>query len=152
MEFYRVTWRTPLVLLPETVFSSWVVVAPRLTPSVCPCCSSKSLGTPGNSTACGPLTAASPSSSPRVTRKHYCLLYEIGAQRGLRTGFGQHADYVFGWQGDSLQRAMDRCTDMGGQPTGCRELTIVSDADMNRCTQKVRVDEVVEGRCTSISF
>jgi hypothetical protein len=66
--------------------------------------------------------------------------------QGDPTGFGQHADYVFGWQGDSLQRAMDRCTDMSGQPNGCRELTIVSDADMNRCTQKVRVDEVVEGR------
>jgi hypothetical protein len=66
--------------------------------------------------------------------------------QGDPTGIGQHADYVFGWQGDSLQRAMDKCTDMGGQPSSCRELTQVSDADMNRCTQKVRVDEVVEGR------
>ncbi|TEB31882.1 hypothetical protein FA13DRAFT_1754676 [Coprinellus micaceus] len=66
--------------------------------------------------------------------------------QGDPTGFGQHADYVFGWDGDSLQRAMDRCTDLGGNPSGCRELTLVSDADMNRCTQQPRVDEVVEGR------
>ncbi|KAJ2926694.1 hypothetical protein H1R20_g10409, partial [Candolleomyces eurysporus] len=66
--------------------------------------------------------------------------------QGDPTGFGQHADYVFGWQGDSLQRAMDRCTDLGGNPSGCRELTLVSDADMNRCTQQVKIDEVTEGR------
>lgn len=66
--------------------------------------------------------------------------------QGDPTGFGQHADYVFGWEGDSLQRAMDRCTDLSGNPSGCRELTLVSDADMNRCTQQSRVDEVIEGR------
>ncbi|KAF6760909.1 hypothetical protein DFP72DRAFT_881756 [Ephemerocybe angulata] len=65
---------------------------------------------------------------------------------GDPTGYGQHGDYVFGWQGDSLQRAMDTCTDQGGQPESCRALTVVSDADINRCTQKAVVNEVVEGQ------
>ncbi|RXW18114.1 hypothetical protein EST38_g7736 [Candolleomyces aberdarensis] len=64
---------------------------------------------------------------------------------GDPTGFGQHGDYLFGWDGDSLQRAMDTCTDMGGVPEQCRALTVLSDAEINRCTQKPVLDEVVEG-------
>lgn len=65
---------------------------------------------------------------------------------GDPTGYGQHGDYVFGWKDDSLQRAMDTCTDMGGQPESCRVLTTVSDADINRCKQQPVIDEVVEGQ------
>lgn len=65
--------------------------------------------------------------------------------QGDPTGYGQHADYVFGWKDDSLQRAMDKCPGFGN----CNQLTQVSDADMNKCTQKVRVDEVTEGRYLS---
>ncbi|CAA7262735.1 unnamed protein product [Cyclocybe aegerita] len=64
---------------------------------------------------------------------------------GDPTGFGQHADYVFGWEGDSLQRAMDQCTDLGGAPEGCRALTIVNDATINRCTQPEAVNERTSG-------
>lgn len=65
--------------------------------------------------------------------------------QGDPTGFGQHGDYVFGWEGDSLQRAMDNCKDQFGTPEACRELTVLSDAEMNRCTQKAYVNERVEG-------
>jgi hypothetical protein len=58
----------------------------------------------------------------------------------FRTGYGQHADYVFGWKGDALQRAMDqRCA--GDCPTLQSQATAVA----NECTQAKRVDEVVDG-------
>ncbi|KAF6765378.1 hypothetical protein DFP72DRAFT_1108047 [Ephemerocybe angulata] len=64
---------------------------------------------------------------------------------GDPTGFGQHGDYIFGWEGDSLQRAMDNCHDGFGWPEACPELTILSDEEINKCVQQPRVDEVVEG-------
>jgi len=36
---------------------------------------------------------------------------------------------------------------MGGQPEGCRALTIKQDADINKCVQKNQVNEKVEGTC-----
>ena len=59
-----------------------------------------------------------------------------------RTGFGQHADYVFGWEGDSLQRAMDQCHNFGGP---CPTLKTQTVEDINKCTQKNRVREPVDG-------
>ncbi|KAJ2912811.1 hypothetical protein MD484_g7613, partial [Candolleomyces efflorescens] len=69
------------------------------------------------------------------------LVYSMGDP----TGYGQHGDYLFGWEDDSLQRAMDTCTDQGGQPESCRALTVQSDSAINACRQKPVVDEVVEG-------
>ncbi|TEB24887.1 hypothetical protein FA13DRAFT_1638238 [Coprinellus micaceus] len=69
------------------------------------------------------------------------LVYSMGDP----TGYGQHGDYLFGWEGDSLQRAMDTCTDQGGQPESCRALTVQSDSQINACKQQPRIDEVVEG-------
>ncbi|CAA7260360.1 unnamed protein product [Cyclocybe aegerita] len=65
---------------------------------------------------------------------------------GDPTGYGHHGDYVFGWEGDALQRAMDSCTEFNGVPSYCTALTVQSDAEINRCTQTSRVAEVVEGR------
>ncbi|TFK27421.1 hypothetical protein FA15DRAFT_635897 [Coprinopsis marcescibilis] len=64
---------------------------------------------------------------------------------GDPTGYGHHGDYLFGWEGDSLQRAMDKCLDIGGRPEDCKELTIISDEDMNKCIQRPQVNEKVEG-------
>lgn len=65
--------------------------------------------------------------------------------QGDPTGYGQHGDYVFGWEGDSLQRAMDNCYDGFGWPEACPELTILSDEEINKCVQASQVDETVEG-------
>ena len=64
-----------------------------------------------------------------------------------RTGFGQHADYLFGWEGDSLKRAMDVCTAQDGIPTGCSALTVQDTDSMNRCKQAIRVAETTEKQC-----
>ncbi|KAF5311244.1 hypothetical protein D9611_013014 [Ephemerocybe angulata] len=65
---------------------------------------------------------------------------------GDPTGFGQHADYVFGWEGSSLQTAMDNCKDQKGDPQLCSDyLTILTDDEMNQCKKEVEIDEVVEG-------
>jgi len=68
---------------------------------------------------------------------------------GDATGYGQHGDYIFGWKGDSLQRAMDaRC---GGKYGGyCPQLTNQTWEVANGCTQKQKVAENVEGWLTEL--
>ncbi|KAJ3522357.1 hypothetical protein NMY22_g11926 [Coprinellus aureogranulatus] len=66
---------------------------------------------------------------------------------GDPTGYGQHADYVFGWKGDALQRAMDQCNSFGG---ACPTLKTQSIDAINRCTQKTRVRETVEGALAAL--
>ncbi|KAH6909433.1 hypothetical protein BKA70DRAFT_1385655 [Coprinopsis sp. MPI-PUGE-AT-0042] len=59
---------------------------------------------------------------------------------GDSRGYGTHADYVFGWKGDSLQRAMDsNCMFQGcenGQPLKSQGV-----AQMNACTVRDMVGE-----------
>ena len=72
---------------------------------------------------------------------------EITDRGQCRTGYGQHGDYLFGWENDSLQRAMDTCTDIGGDPNSCRALTVQTDAQINACKLAPVVNEQVEGTC-----
>jgi len=60
-------------------------------------------------------------------------------------GYGTHADYVFGWKGDSLQRAMnDTCMFHAcGSPGSPGILKTQSIADMNKCAVKSTVGEDV---------
>lgn len=58
-------------------------------------------------------------------------------------GYGTHADYVFGWKGDSLQRAMD--SDCMFQDCGHGVLEIQSTAEQNKCSVESSVDEDVDG-------
>jgi hypothetical protein len=60
---------------------------------------------------------------------------------GDYTGYGTHGDYVFGWKGDSLQRAMDANCD---GPT-CAQLKSQSIAAANQCRVEKHVAENVDG-------
>jgi len=65
-----------------------------------------------------------------------------------RTGYGNHGDYVFGWKGDALQRAMDssNCN------VNCPALKTQSIQTGNKCTQKQKVKEEIDGCEFSIYF
>ncbi|KAJ3532892.1 hypothetical protein NMY22_g7560 [Coprinellus aureogranulatus] len=68
---------------------------------------------------------------------------------GDPTGYGHHADYVFGWEGDSLKRAMNSKKCLQSLPDNCDQLTIQSDAVINQCTKRTVVPEVTEGQYLS---
>ena len=57
-----------------------------------------------------------------------------------RTGYGNHGDYVFGWKGDALQRAMDTNCNIN-----CPALRTQGIAAGNRCAQSQKVKEDVDG-------
>ncbi|KAK3365496.1 hypothetical protein B0T24DRAFT_669751 [Lasiosphaeria ovina] len=60
---------------------------------------------------------------------------------GDTTGFGQHGDYVFGWKGDSLQKAMDNAC----FAASCKQLKSQSFAKANQCVVKNAVKENNDG-------
>lgn len=53
-----------------------------------------------------------------------------------RTGFGQHGDYVFGWEGDTLQTAMDSACYL----RNCSQLIEQAPAVKNKCSVPVTVE------------
>jgi hypothetical protein len=55
------------------------------------------------------------------------------------TGYGTHGDYVFGWKGDALQRAMDAACYVN-----CPTLKTQSMTAMNACSIKSSVNEDVD--------
>jgi hypothetical protein len=60
------------------------------------------------------------------------------------TAGGTHADYMFGWKGDSLQRAMDKSECFYD---GCGSITKQPMSTASRCTVPDMVGEVTTG-CT----
>ncbi|KAK8065836.1 hypothetical protein PG997_012583 [Apiospora hydei] len=65
---------------------------------------------------------------------------------GDGTGFGNHADYVFGWKDDALQRLMDAAC-VVNCPTAHAKTQ--STAAMNKCAKEKTVTEDIDG-CKSI--
>jgi hypothetical protein len=63
---------------------------------------------------------------------------------GDSTGYGTHADYVFGWKGDSLQKAMDS-TCMFQACGKDKPLKSQSAAQLNKCSIKNTVTEDIDG-------
>ncbi|KAI0014916.1 hypothetical protein F4780DRAFT_133714 [Xylariomycetidae sp. FL0641] len=62
--------------------------------------------------------------------------------QGDDTGYGQHADYVFGWKGDALQTAMDARGCMGAK---CSTLKNQDIATARSCSVKKTVQEDEDG-------
>ncbi|KJR82114.1 uncharacterized protein SPSK_03490 [Sporothrix schenckii 1099-18] len=59
---------------------------------------------------------------------------------GDKTGYGSHADYMFGWKDNSLQKAMDAHAYVTG--SGLKTQTI---AQQNKCSVKDMVNEKLDG-------
>tara|TARA_R110002060_G_scaffold4297_12_gene6840 strand:+ start:312 stop:596 length:285 start_codon:yes stop_codon:yes gene_type:complete len=63
---------------------------------------------------------------------------------GDSTGYATHGDYVFGWKGDSLQKAMDSSCMFQACGNG-RPLLSQNAAAINKCKVKKTVTEDTEG-------
>lgn len=68
----------------------------------------------------------------------------FGLSFGDQHGYGTHADYVFGWKGDALQRAMDSSCMFTACENG-KPLKSQSVAEMNKCAVKDFVGEPTDG-------
>jgi len=66
---------------------------------------------------------------------------------GDATGYASHGDYVFGWKGDALQRAMDAdcSSDLFSNSINCPTLKTQSLAAGNTCNKPVQMKEPLDG-------
>jgi hypothetical protein len=68
---------------------------------------------------------------------------------GDAKGYGTHADYLFGWKGDSLQRAMDSSCMFNACENG-KPLKSQAVKPMNDCTVKKYVSEDIDSWLTAL--
>jgi hypothetical protein len=59
---------------------------------------------------------------------------------GDATGYANHADYMFGWKGDALQKILDTAC-----VVNCAGAKTQTTAVMNKCAQNVVVNENIDG-------
>jgi hypothetical protein len=144
------TWIVPTIrvtsLIQNAEPSKITALVHRLILSESHSCSMRLSGILDNSmtSLSGLLMARSPSSSVLVIRKSYVCKGSIFVNVLRRTGYGQHGDYVFGWKGDALQKAMD--ANCGGRYGGyCPVLTNQTWEVANACTQRQKVLENIDG-------
>ncbi|KAI1186573.1 hypothetical protein F5B17DRAFT_431422 [Nemania serpens] len=64
---------------------------------------------------------------------------------GDRSGYGNHGDYVFGWKGDALQKAMDSNCNIN-----CPQLRTQTIQQGNQCSVKDVVNEAIDGWLTGL--
>lgn len=75
-----------------------------------------------------------------VSRQNLRPILETLTDFDKRTGWGHHGDYVFGWKGDALQRAMDNFCHVD-----CPVLKNQTYEEANKCTQAPVVNEPIDG-------
>jgi hypothetical protein len=64
---------------------------------------------------------------------------------GDKTGYGWHGDYLFGWKGDALQRAMDNYCGVD-----CPILKKQTIQEANKCSKPSVVNETIDGWLQSL--
>lgn len=71
---------------------------------------------------------------------------------GDKTGYGIHGDYMFGWKGDALQRAMDtNCnSDLFSNRINCPTLKTQTLDQANKCTIKRQINEDLDAWLTEL--
>ena len=104
----------------------------------------------------GPCPASHPVRMPQVA---YETLWDTAAFKDMwpadgsnpfvlsfndQAGYGTHADYLFGWKGDTLQKAMDSSCMFNACENG-KPLKSQSVAAMNKCAAKKLVQEDTDG-------
>ncbi|KAL1612457.1 hypothetical protein SLS60_000684 [Paraconiothyrium brasiliense] len=85
----------------------------------------------------------------RTAQVMFEVLWDTKEFNELDTGYANHADYVFGWKDNSLQKVLDspcyfytNCSEYGHK--------LQSVDDMNKCGQKSAVNENIDGWLESL--
>lgn len=120
--------------------SRTMVLARRHTPSRFLSCSLKLFGTLPSSmiSLCGRRMGHNHLCGAKATRK-LCFLKKVINADEHRTGLASHGDYVFGWKGDSLQKAMDANCNIN-----CPQLKTQTIAQANKCVKNSVVKEDID--------